>query len=67
LSLDVVLNVGQTNEAASSVYRCLGFQVYCLFIEALGVRREAERERTTFTAEMGREAAERATRVATDV
>ena len=41
-SLDVVLNVGQTNEAASRVYQRLGFQVYCPFIEALGIRREAE-------------------------
>ena len=41
-SLDVVLNVGQTNEAASRVYRRLGFQVYCPFIEALGIRRGAE-------------------------
>jgi GNAT superfamily N-acetyltransferase len=41
-SLDVVLNVGQTNEAAGSVYRRLGFQVYSPFIEALGIRRGAE-------------------------
>jgi GNAT superfamily N-acetyltransferase len=65
-SLDVVLNVGQTNEAASGVYRRLGFQVHCLFIEALGVRREAGREQTATTQEMGCKAADGATRVASD-
>ena len=42
LSLDVVLNVGQRNEAASKLYRGLGFDTYCLFIEALGIRQEAQ-------------------------
>ena len=41
-SLDVVLNVGQSNEAASRVYHRLGFDVYCSFTETLAVRREAE-------------------------
>lgn len=42
LSLDVVLNVAQRNEAASTLYRGLGFDVYCTFIEALGVRQGAQ-------------------------
>jgi GNAT superfamily N-acetyltransferase len=42
LSLDVALNVAQRNEAASTLYRGLGFDVYCTFIEALGVRRGAQ-------------------------
>ncbi len=41
-SLDVVLNVGQGNEAASKVYHRLGFDVYCSFTEILGVRKGAE-------------------------
>jgi GNAT superfamily N-acetyltransferase len=41
-SLDVVLNVGQSNEAASTVYRRLGFQVYCPFVETMGIRRGAD-------------------------
>jgi GNAT superfamily N-acetyltransferase len=40
-SLDVVLNVGQSNEAASKLYHRLGFDVYCSFNEVLAVRREA--------------------------
>jgi GNAT superfamily N-acetyltransferase len=39
-SLDVVLNVGQTNGAAARVYERLGFHVYCPFVETYGVRRE---------------------------
>jgi ribosomal protein S18 acetylase RimI-like enzyme len=42
LSLDVALNVGQRNEAASKLYRGLGFDIYCSFIEALGVRQGAQ-------------------------
>jgi GNAT superfamily N-acetyltransferase len=38
-SLDVVLNVGQTNEPARRVYDRLGFHVYCRFVETFGVRR----------------------------
>ena len=41
-SLDVVLNVGQSNEAASKVYHRLGFDVYCSFTETFAVRREVE-------------------------
>ncbi len=41
-SLDVVLNVGQSNEPARKVYHRLGFDVYCSFTEALAVRREDE-------------------------
>ena len=39
LSLDVVLNVGQRNEVASRLYRRLGFEVYCSFVETMGVHR----------------------------
>jgi GNAT superfamily N-acetyltransferase len=38
-SLDVVLNVGQTNGPAASMYERLGFEVYCPFVEAFGVRK----------------------------
>jgi ribosomal protein S18 acetylase RimI-like enzyme len=41
-SLDVVLNVGQRNEAASRLYRGLGFDVYCSFVETLGVHRDLD-------------------------
>jgi ribosomal protein S18 acetylase RimI-like enzyme len=41
-SLDVVLNVGQRNEAASRLYRGLGFEVYCSFVETLGVHRDLD-------------------------
>ena len=41
-SLDVVLNVGLSNEAASKVYRRLGFQVYCPFVETMGIRKGAD-------------------------
>jgi GNAT superfamily N-acetyltransferase len=40
LSLDVVLNVGQRNEAANGLYRSLGFDVYCCFVETLAVHRD---------------------------
>jgi GNAT superfamily N-acetyltransferase len=40
LSLDVVLNVGQRNEAANRLYRGLGFDVYCPFVETLAVHRD---------------------------
>lgn len=39
-SLDVVLNVGQTNGPAARVYERLGFHVYCPFVESFGVRRD---------------------------
>jgi GNAT superfamily N-acetyltransferase len=40
LSLDVVLNAGQRNEAANKLYRRLGFNVYCSFVETLAVHRD---------------------------
>ncbi len=38
-SLEVVLNVEHGNQAASSIYTRLGFDVYCPFVESMGVRR----------------------------
>jgi ribosomal protein S18 acetylase RimI-like enzyme len=42
LSLDVVLNVGQRNKVASGLYRRLGFEAYCSFVETLGVHRDLD-------------------------
>ena len=39
-SLDVVLNVGRANGRAASMYDRLGFEIYCPFVEAFGVRKE---------------------------
>ncbi|HAL61254.1 MAG TPA: hypothetical protein DCP08_02480, partial [Chloroflexi bacterium] len=39
-SLEIVLNVAQSNEVALRLYKRLGFREYCPFIEALGVRRK---------------------------
>jgi GNAT superfamily N-acetyltransferase len=39
-SLDIVLNVGQTNEPGARMYERLGFRVYCSFVESFGVRRD---------------------------
>ena len=38
-SLDVVLNVEHGNAPAKMIYDRLGFEVYCHFIECLGIRR----------------------------
>jgi len=37
--LDVVLNVGEDNTPAISIYRRLGFRLHCRFLEALGYRK----------------------------
>jgi len=39
-SLEIVLNVARSNEAALGIYKRLGFREYCPFIEALGVRKQ---------------------------
>lgn len=44
-SLDVVLNVEQANQPAMKIYQCLGFHVYCPFVEALGTRKGGLRGR----------------------
>jgi ribosomal protein S18 acetylase RimI-like enzyme len=38
-SLDVVLNVEESNTVARQIYEALGFEIYCSFVESLGVRR----------------------------
>lgn len=37
--LAIVLNVARSNDVALTLYKRLGFRVYCPFIEALGVRK----------------------------
>lgn len=37
--LDVVLNVGEKNEAARKIYERLGYHSYCRFVEVLGKRK----------------------------
>jgi ribosomal protein S18 acetylase RimI-like enzyme len=46
-SLDVVLNVERDNEAATKLYRRLGFRTYCSFVEALATRRYGLRKGAT--------------------
>jgi ribosomal protein S18 acetylase RimI-like enzyme len=38
-SLDIALNVEESNAPAKRIYDKLGFEVYCPFVECLGVRR----------------------------
>ena len=47
-SLDVVLNVEDSNAVALQIYEALGFEIHCSFVETLGVRRgNFERQVTT--------------------